>query len=454
MTTSFAQATGTTTAALVASVRGLAWEAIPAEARLVARHCLLDFLGCAVAGAGDPLVSMLVAETAAREHALESSLIGRDGRATCASAALVNGAAAHALDYDDTHTTMMGHPSVPVLPAVLALAEAEGASGQRMIEAFVAGFELECRLGAVLGPAHYAAGFHSTATVGSFGAAAAAAQLLGLDEDGWLRTLGLAGAGAAGLKASFGTMAKPLHAGRAATLGVQSALLARRGFTAATSIVEAAQGFAATHGGSAGDSAWLASMQGRFFVRETLFKYHAACYLTHAAIEAALRIRRAHRVAAEAVRDVEVRASPAVLGVCNIAKPATGLELKFSLRGTVAMALLGEDTAAPGSFRDEVARAPRLQALRDRVHVTVDDALVPTASVVSVTTGRGRFEEGLDTGAAAEDLEEQGRRLEQKFRALASPVLGDARVEKILAMVATIEDQPRAADLLALTRVS
>ena len=451
MTAAPEQATAATTAALVTSVRDLAWGAVPADARVVARQCLLDFLGCAIAGAGDPLVDMLVAETAAREHALEASLIGRDGRATCASAALVNGAAAHALDYDDTHTTMMGHPSVPVLPAVLALAELEDTTGRRMIEAFVAGFELECRLGAVVGPAHYVAGFHPTATIGSFGAAAAAAHLLGLDEDGWLRALGLAGTGAAGLKVSFGTMAKPLHAGRAAASGVQSALLARRGFTASTSIVEAAQGFAATHDRAA-DAAWLASMHGRFFVRETLFKHHAACYLTHASIEAATRIRRAHGVEAGAVCDVEVRVAPTALGVCNIAEPSTGLELKFSLRGTTAMALLGEDTASPASFSDALAHDPRLRALRNRVRVTADAALAPTASVVVVTTPDGRFEEALDTGTASDDLVEQGRRLEQKFRALSTPVLGEARSREILAMVATIEDQPRAAALLALTR--
>jgi len=152
------------------------------------------------------------------------------------------------------------------------------------------------------------------------------------------------------------------------------------------------------------------------------------------------------------VCDVEVRVAPTALGVCNIAEPSTGLELKFSLRGTTAMALLGEDTASPASFSDALAHDPRLRALRNRVRVTADAALAPTASVVVVTTPDGRFEEALDTGTASDDLVEQGRRLEQKFRALSTPVLGEARSREILAMVATIEDQPRAAAMLALTR--
>ena len=441
-----------TTLGLVDAVRGLRIADFPAPVLAVARHSILDFLGCAIAGADDPLVDILVAETALRERADQASLLGRTGRATCRTAALVNGAAAHALDYDDTHTTMMGHPSVPVLPAVFALAEAEGCSGRRVVEAFVAGVELECRLGGLLGPAHYVAGFHSTATLGAFGAAAAACHLLGLDEEAWLHALGLAGTGAAGLKVSFGTMAKPLHAGRAAATGVEAATFARRGFTAATSIFEAPQGFAATHGGTSGDAAWLAAARGRFFLRETLFKHHAACYLTHAAIEAAAFLREAQNLTAGEVDEVEVRVAPTALGVCNIAEPATGLELKFSLCATTALVLLGEDTAAPASYSDDRARDPLLVALRKRVRVVADPALAPTAAVVTIRTDAGTFAATRDTGVPAEDLAGQESRLREKFLALAGPRLGDARAAHIVDLVASIEDLPDVAALVAATQ--
>ncbi len=441
-----------TTLHLLAAVRGLRFEDFPAPVVTVAHHCLLDFLGCAIAGAADPLVDILVGETVHREHASEASLIGRQGRATCRTAALVNGAAAHALDYDDTHTTMMGHPSVPVFPGLLALAEAEGLGGRRVLESFVVGVELECRLGGVLGPAHYALGFHSTSIIGAFGAAAAAAHLLGLDEQASLHALGLAGTGAAGLKVSFGTMAKPLHAGRAAAAGLEAALLARRGFTASTTIVEAAQGFAATHGGTSGDAAWLASTSGRFFLVETLFKHHAACYLTHASIEAAVFLREAHSLRVEDIDEVVVRVAATALGVCNIAEPATGLELKFSLCATIALALLGQDTAAPASYSDAHAAHPLLVALRERVVVVADPALAPTASAVSIHTRGGVFEAVRDTGVPAADLVRQERRLHEKFLALATPRLGKARAERLVTLVATIADQPDIDVLVATTR--
>src|SRR5579883_3449913 len=201
----------------VARFRTLRSTDLPPEALAVARHCLLDWLGCALAGSQEPLAAIL------RDEVVESggpaTVLGTFLRTTPRAAALVNGAAGHALDFDDTHTDMNGHPTAPVLPAALALAEALDASGERLLAAYVAGIEVECRLGLYIGPEHYARGWHATGTLGTVGAAAAAAHLLGLDEKGWRTGLNLAATQAAGLKASFGSMAKPLHAGRAASDG-------------------------------------------------------------------------------------------------------------------------------------------------------------------------------------------------------------------------------------------
>src|SRR5207253_8269584 len=174
------------TRTLIESVNGLRYHDLTAEAREVARHCILDFLGVAVAGSREPLVNILVDVLVGPESASAAGLIGREERATAPTAALVNGAAGHALDFDDTHTFMMGHPTVPVLPALLALSESERVSGQALVTALVAGIELECRLAAVLGPRHYDVGFHSTATLGTFGAAADCAHLLGLEAGQWV----------------------------------------------------------------------------------------------------------------------------------------------------------------------------------------------------------------------------------------------------------------------------
>jgi 2-methylcitrate dehydratase PrpD len=420
------------TRALVEAVRSLRWSDVPEDVREVSRHCLLDFLGVAISGAREPLVDVLVSEVVRGEAGDEASLIGRGERGTRLSAALVNGAAGHALDFDDTHTTMNGHPSVPVLPALLALAEGEDGDGERLLSALVAGIELECRLGLLLGGGHYAAGFHSTGTLGTFGAAAACAHWLDLDEAGWCNTLGLAGTQAAGLKSGFGTMAKPLHAGRAASAGLLAAILARGGFTGQPAIVEVAQGFAATHAGrSQTDTSAIDRSVGHFFTRETLFKYHAACYLTHAAIESAGALREEHGIDPEKVESVEVQVSPALLSVCNIQEPTTGLEGKFSLRATTALALLGADTGALSTYSDRQMSDPGLIALRDRVRVTPTEGMSPTGARVKLEVSSRRLEGEADTGTPAADLALQRARLTRKFASLVEPALGAGRADSL-----------------------
>jgi 2-methylcitrate dehydratase PrpD len=379
-------------------------------------------------------------------------LIGRPERATRLTAALVNGAAGHALDFDDTHTTMSGHPSVPVLPALLALGETERAGGRALLAALVAGVELECRLGALLGFGHYAAGFHATGTIGTFGAAAACAHLLGLDEQGWLNAVGLAGTQAAGLKSGFGTMAKPLHAGRAASAGLLSALLARGGFTAQPAIVEVPQGFAATHAGAEPSVAVLDRYVGRFLIRETLFKYHAACYLTHAAIEAAVQLRDQHGLKPGTISRVEVHVSPALLSVCNIERPTSGLEGKFSLRATTALALLGEDTGDPATYSDDKMAAPHLTALRDLVHVVPTNELAPTQARVVVEGKQQRVEAAADTGLPAADLPRQRAQLRRKFLALATPVLGASQAARLADAALAVQEVGSVEDLVHLAR--
>lgn len=442
---------GSLTRALVESVREIRYEELPQEARETARHCLLDFLGVALAGSREPLTEILIREVVRGESAREAGIVGRPERATRLTAALVNGAAGHALDFDDTHAAMMGHPSVPVLSALLALAES--ADGRALLAGLVAGVELECRVGMLLGGGHYLAGFHTTGTVGTFGAAAACAHLMGLDEQGWLHALGLAGTQAAGLKSGFGTMAKPLHAGRAASAGLLSALLARAGFTAQPAILEVPQGFLATHAGAEPDLEVLARQSGRFLIRETLFKYHAACHLTHASIEAALRLRERHGLDPEQIGAVEVRVAPPLLDVCNIEAPTTGLEGKFSLRAAAALALLGEDTADLATYADARMAEPRLVALRDRVRVVPTEGLGPMQARVRVEMDGGRdCETEFDTGVPAADLGSQGERLQRKFRALASPVLGERRAAELADAAWSAEQLGSVAELLRLAR--
>src|SRR4051794_2475894 len=440
------------TAAVVAASRALVEGELPGEVATVARQAVLDWLGVTFAGAGEPLAGMLAAELAGEGDG-EATLVGRTARASAPMAALVNGATSHALDFDDTHLAMIGHPTVPVAPAVLALGERLDAPGAAVLRALVAGVEAECRLGLLVNPSHYALGWHATGTLGTFGAAAGCAQLLGLDEDAWLRALGIAGTQASGVKAVFGTMCKPLHAGKAAMSGLLAATLAARGFTSSREIVEAHQGFAATHAEVLAGVDALDAVAGRHLIRDTLFKYHAACYLTHAAIESALRLRDDDGLRAADVEAAEVEVDRAVLDVANIAEPRTGLEGKFSLRAVIAMALLGDDTADPAAYTDDRMAASELVALRDRVGVRAADTGAPAVATVRLRTHRGaQLEATADTSVPAADLERQGERLAAKFTRLAGPVLGGERAGAVREAAEHVEELGSIREMTALCR--
>src|SRR4029077_9241029 len=265
----------------------------------------------------------------------------------------------------------------------------------------------------------------STGTVGSFGAAAACARLLGLQTIETAAALGIAGTQAAGLKSQFGTMCKPFHAGKAAQNGLLAARLAARGFSSRTDIVECVQGFALTHGPDFTPAAALATPEGGFHMLANLFKYHAACYFTHAPIECARRLRGEHGLTPEMIARITLRIDTSCDRVCNIATPADGLQSKFSLRQTVAMALAGVDTASLGAYSAANARDPGLIALRERIGFDWQNNWPQTLAEVELELADGRHLLARhDAGIPASDVAEQGQRLATKFDALVEPTLG------------------------------
>ena len=409
-----------------------------------ATHAVLDWLAVTVAGASEPLVCMLrdaygEADTAPLCDAHRHGAL---------QAALINGAAGHALDFDDVASRMHGHPSVPVMPAALALAQLRGATGRDFLRAVVVGHEVESRIGEVLGGSHYERGFHATGTIGTFGAAAAAATLLGLDATQCAHALGLAAAQAAGLKSMFGTMAKPLHAGKAAMNGVMAAQLAARGFTANPEAIEAFQGFAWTQADEAGELPAV-DIRAGFAVEQTLFKYHAACYLTHSTIEAVRMLRDAHGLDLDAMAAIDIGVPAGHRSVCDIAQPRTGLNLKFSIRQLALLALDGADTASLALYVDATALDARYVAARGRVQVSARELSHPHAAVVTLTTRDGRMLVAeANVGIPASDTGLQWQRLAAKARAIVTPVLGDARTEALLAQVAVLRDAPTLSPLM------
>jgi 2-methylcitrate dehydratase PrpD len=417
------------------------------EAIQVAQQCLFDWLGVAIAASHQPLVRILTDELAPADSPGGCSLIGLGHRAPLMNAVLINGASGHALDFDDVIATI-GHPTAPVAPVVLGLGEELGASGAKVVAAFIAGVEAECRVARLLGTSHYAKGWHGTATFGSFGAAAAAAHLLELDEGSLLHALGLAGTQAAGLKSVFGTMAKPLHAGRAAQNGVLAARLAARGFTCDTDILGSNQGFAATQSTTV-DPVKAFERRDRLWVEDVLFKYHAACFLTHDAIEAASALRNESAISPDEVEAVTVRVPPGHLGVCNIAEPRTGLECKFSLRMTCALAIAGADTFDEAVFSDATAQRVDLISLRQRVDVEPTADGVGSTVLIFLKDGR-KLSRTVNIAIPDRDLVSQQKKLERKFRHLTNTRLQSEAVDRVIKICRGLEHEPGLGTLLSL----
>jgi 2-methylcitrate dehydratase PrpD len=437
------------TQALAHRIATLRYEDLPADVITIAKHCILDWIAVAVQGTREPLLTILAEQVAAEGGRECATLIGRNRSASPRQAALVNGAASHALDYDDVNIRMMGHPTSPVLPAALALAESRSASGRDLIASFVAGYETACEIGEIVSPSHYARGFHVTGTVGTFGAAAACAHLSRLDGNAVAMALGIAGTQAAGLKSMFGTMCKPLHAGKASESGLLAAELAARGFDSRADVLECANGFVATHADGARSLHQFSSGSSKYHIVDNLFKYHACCHQTHAAIEALRALQIEHGFSSSEIVQVTLRHDAGADAICNIARPNTGLEIKFSLRMVAALALAGVDTSAVDSFSDVNARDPGLQALRDRVEVTFARDWPLTRSEVTVQLADGRVLKGdHDSGAPEKDLGKQQIKLLAKFRSLVGPVFGLHQADDIAASILSLEQQ---ADLKSLT---
>jgi 2-methylcitrate dehydratase PrpD len=423
-------------------------ETTPA-ARTWAKHAILDWFGVSIAGASEPLVDILVDEYA-REGEAACTIVGRGAKATLSHAALINGAISHALDYDDVNRRLMGHATVTVAPVVLALGEQLKASGTDILTAFIAGTEAACLIGDMGGIGHYAAGYHNTATIGTLGAAMAAAKLMKLDETETRHALGIAASQAAGLKSNFGTMTKPLHAGKAAMNGLMAARLAARGFTANEHILETRQGVADVMMPGFVPGSGRPHPPGYFSVQQTLFKYHAACYLIHASIEAIASLRKTHGIGLDDLESMTLYCHPGHFGVCNIPDPTTGLEIKFSIRHCAAMALAGYDTSALETYSDTNAVDPALSAARRKITLEAREDMDSMTADVALNLADGRrLQAQHDAGQPASDLADQEQRLIAKFRALSKPCIGANRTEVIIEEIMKLDQRPDVAELMA-----
>ncbi len=407
------------------------------SARAFAKLSMLDWAACALAGRDEPAGQIVRRMVAAEGGKTESFVFGLNEKLPARAAALANGTISHALDYDDTHFDYIGHPSVVIMSAVLAMSGRTGASGAAMIEAFLIGVETASRIGQFFGRAHYQHGFHQTATSGAFGASAACARLLGLDVTQTRHALGLTATRASGLKSQFGTMGKPFNAGLAASNGVETASLAALGFESRVDGIECEQGFADTHAASGADvNNILRGLGDDFRFEQIQYKYHACCHGTHATLEALRAIRDNSNLDPARIESITLRVHPRWLRVCNIEKPATGLEAKFSYRLTSAMMLARVDTGALDSYTDALCARPDLVRLRDLVRVETDEALADTEAFASVRASGGQvLEQHFDLNNPVPIAVQQDKILKK-----AQALIGADKARALWAIIGSLEN--------------
>ena len=420
---------------------------IPAAARAAAGVAWLDTIGVMLAGTLEP--SARAVHAAARSEGGEPRcrIIGTPDVTSASWAALANGTAAHALDFDDMCFVSLAHPSAPLVAAALAAGELAHASGRALLDAYVVGFEIEAVLGRAMNPRHYTQGWHCTSTLGTIGAAAAAARLLGLDRTAVAHCLAVAASEASGLKENFGTDTKPLHAGLAARNGIMAALLANNGLTASPRALDGKQGLLLAMGSEhteLGDA--LHTLGTRWEILETgvTIKLYPSCAATHPALDAILDLKREHRFTDSDVEAIAIGVDAVTPTILTYPQPASGLEAKFSMQHCAAAAVVsgrvGLDTFEPALMNDA-----GITGVRSRVAMSVDATLRSEAPALTQARVTIKLRDGRTLSAYADGARgyparpATAKELDDKFRSCAGRVLNAARTEAAVVMLQSLD---------------
>jgi len=426
------------------------FEDIPAHSIEMAKLGLMDWLSVTLIAHAEPLAHILNDLDQFLGGNDQATVIGKGKKTTVLNAALINGSVSHALDYDDVNFQLIGHPSVPVVPAILALGEWKGISGKMLLLAYILGVEAEARISLGVRESHYWDGWHATSTLGTFGSAVGCSKILGLDVEKTVFALGIAGTQAAGLRQVFGTMCKPFHAGKAAMNGLLAALLAERGFTSSLEMLEGELGFSAVMASKRQPEKMIQNLGNPFIIDDIIFKSHASCFETHSAIDVALGLREKYTLDVNQVEQIDLIVSNMCIDVARIKVPKTGLEGKFSIPYCTAVALLfGE--ADITKFTDEMVQREDLRNLAAKVSVKNDPAYKTHQAEMKVLTLDGQIlVHEADTLVINADREYRRQVVEKKFDALVSMVLGNEKKEIIFQCIKEIENLEDIRQLMSL----
>jgi 2-methylcitrate dehydratase PrpD len=456
------------TDAVVRFVVDARFAGFPSEAVAIAKRCIVDGLGVLLAGATQPAGEIVRAQVQGTDTRRDATVLGpKPFKTSAGGAALANGTSGHALDWDDTQLAtsadrifgLLTHPTIPALVAALALGERARVSGRRFLEAFLTGFEVECKIAEAIHPDHYKKGFHTSGTAGTFGAAIAAAKLLGLGAEQVAHTLAIAASSASGIRVSFGSMTKPLHVGRAAQNGVVAAELAARGFTGGKNALDPPWGFFQTfsHGGGY-ERARIVGVLGAphtIVSPGVSIKPYPCGVLGHPTMDAMRRLVIASDLQPDAIKAIRVRAGSNILNPLRYDVASNELEAKFCPAFMVSAIALRRK-AGIREFNDEFVRSGPVQALMRKVTRVLDPAIeakgwdkIRSTVEVDLLDGRTLVAHADERYRGGPDLPFTRDELFEKWSDCASLVLAPAAVERVFATLESLETLPDVAALVA-----
>jgi len=437
----------------------------PRDVRAKAVEHIVDGIAVMLAGSRTDCAGKLVEFIRDRGGKPASTVIGFGFKSSPSDAAMVNGTSGHADDYDDTQLStspdriygLMTHPTVPVLAAALAVGEIVGCSGGDLLDAFIAGFEVECKIAEAIKPDHYRRGFHSTGTIGAFGAFAASGRLLGLGDLELRHALGIVASLTSGIRVNFGTMTKPLHAGMAASNGVTASMLAMRGFTADENALDGRWGFMEILGGGADPELMVGRMGNPYALVHpgATFKMYPCGCLGQPSMDAMLEIVLEEDLKPEDVREIRLMAGPNILEPLRYGEPVTGLQAKFSLNFALASILLRR-RAGLREYATEFVTRPEVVDVMRRVR-TIHDAEIASMgvekmrSVLEVELVDGRvFRRTAEEYRGTPEKPFMGHEVDEKFMECASFKMGEGRAREVLGVIRGLEEVSDLGDLTGL----
>jgi 2-methylcitrate dehydratase PrpD len=429
-------------------------EDVAAPVRQEAARSLLNWVGCTVGGSRHEAVDYALAALKPFAGPDQASLLGRRDRIDILNAALLNGISSHVFDFDDTHLRTIIHPAGPIASAILSLGEHRVVNGADFLHAFILGIEVECRIGNAVYPAHYDVGWHITGTAGVFGAAAACGKLLGLDEQGMIWALGIAGTQSSGFREMFGTMCKPFHPGRAAQNGLTAALLAEKGFTSSNRVLEAPRGFAHVMSTARDFSEITKDLGAHYEVSVNSYKPFACGIVIHPAIDGCIQLRNEHKLTGDEIAKIDLKVHPLVLELTGKKTPQVGLEGKFSVYHSCAVAVI-HGAAGEREYSDQAVRDPKVIALRARVAATADKSVHEDAVLVTVTLNDGRvLTKHVEHAIGSVERPMSDGDLDAKFHGLTDGILSRAESDKLLGLCRDVETLKSIGELVEAGRSS